>query len=490
MARLRGYTGRHYWTGKLERPGPLPRPLVSSIIGQITKTTDNSYHQYAHVSLNGRLASTALIDSGNSFSTCIDGRLLPELGIRRDELVPIPGVSTVATAKEGAALQVLGRTPRDVTIQFAGTDKFVQCRPAVIQNMAMPINISGPLLKSYNIDQLHSANALLFQQERIPLYARQNVNAKVSSVYTQEKVTVPPYSEMYISVLCPDRRGDTAVAGVIECSEAAVTDTHGLIGFLPTWVSCDNTGCMVAALLNPGEEEVHLPAGTLYGTFFVPPDDWMQVAGLSPPSTGSAEQPPQFCQGKTNAYNVKQRTELLIKQFKLKENPILQADPKLYKAVLTLMLTYFEVLGFDGRIGKAHLAEFNIKLSDPHAVPTRDKYRPVPPHLMSTFEEQMKKWKDQGLVEPINSPWSSNLVPVPKKSGGVRWCVDYRNINKITCVEAGPMPLVADNLAKWSGSRVYSTMDVRGAFSTVPVAEDTKPYLAFATPHGLQPSSV
>jgi hypothetical protein len=40
----------------------------------------------------------------------------------------------------------------------------------------------------------------------------------------------------------------------------------------------------------------------------------------------------------------------------------------------------------------------------------------------------------QGVIEPAQSPWTSNVVLVIKKDDTLRCCIDYRNLNAATCM--------------------------------------------------------
>lgn len=46
-------------------------------------------------------------------------------------------------------------------------------------------------------------------------------------------------------------------------------------------------------------------------------------------------------------------------------------------------------------------------------------------------KEKVAKQLDVGFLEVIDYPqWLANIVPVPKKDGKVRMCVDYRDLKR------------------------------------------------------------
>ena len=77
--------------------------------------------------------------------------------------------------------------------------------------------------------------------------------------------------------------------------------------------------------------------------------------------------------------------------------------------------------------------------------------------------------QQQGVIEPCNSEWASNVVLAKKKDGSVRFCVDYRKLNLLTKKDAYPLPRIDRCLDTLSGSVWYSTFDLRSGFHQVAV---------------------
>ena len=52
----------------------------------------------------------------------------------------------------------------------------------------------------------------------------------------------------------------------------------------------------------------------------------------------------------------------------------------------------------------------------------------------------------------------------PKKDGGIRICVDYRELNKRTVKDAYPLPLTDDIQSYLTGAQVFSTLDLHSGY--------------------------
>ena len=62
----------------------------------------------------------------------------------------------------------------------------------------------------------------------------------------------------------------------------------------------------------------------------------------------------------------------------------------------------------------------------PNVKPFRQKLRRINPTLFPIIEKEVKKLLDAKIIVPLKySSWVENLVPVRKKNGEKRLCVDF-----------------------------------------------------------------
>ena len=90
----------------------------------------------------------------------------------------------------------------------------------------------------------------------------------------------------------------------------------------------------------------------------------------------------------------------------------------------------------------------------------------------------------QGIIRESFSPWSSAPVLVRKKSGGLRFAVDYRGLNAKTVPDSYPLPVISDALDSLSGAKFFSTLDLTQGFWQIPLSQDSIPKTAFNVPQG------
>ena len=117
--------------------------------------------------------------------------------------------------------------------------------------------------------------------------------------------------------------------------------------------------------------------------------------------------------------------------------------------------------------------------------PVRVPPRRIPIHYREEVLKQLQSMLDQGIIKQSNSPWMAPTVFIPKKSGEIRLCVDYRALNKKTSRDAYSLPLpdaVQDRLA---GSTIFTTLDLRCGYWQVPVWPGDQEKTAFCPGPGM-----
>lgn len=83
-----------------------------------------------------------------------------------------------------------------------------------------------------------------------------------------------------------------------------------------------------------------------------------------------------------------------------------------------------------------------------HTIPIKEnekafkqKLRRINPLLMPLIEKEVNFFFYVKIIVPIRfTNWLANLVPIRKKSGEIRICIDFRNLNKASFKDNYPLP--------------------------------------------------
>ena len=101
--------------------------------------------------------------------------------------------------------------------------------------------------------------------------------------------------------------------------------------------------------------------------------------------------------------------------------------------------------------------------------PFKQPLRPQASARLPVIDNLLDEMQSQGVIEPCQSEWASNIVLVTKKDGSIRFCVDYRKLNALTQKDAYPLPRIETCLDTLSGAAWFSTFDLRSGFHQVKV---------------------
>ena len=113
-----------------------------------------------------------------------------------------------------------------------------------------------------------------------------------------------------------------------------------------------------------------------------------------------------------------------------------------------------------------------------HAIDLEEGTKPSfgPLYNLSAEElQELRKFIDEnltkGFIRKSDSSAGAPVLFVRKKSGELRLCVDYRSLNSITKKNRLALPLISDTLDRLKGAKVFTKLDLRGAYHLVRLRE-------------------
>ena len=130
-------------------------------------------------------------------------------------------------------------------------------------------------------------------------------------------------------------------------------------------------------------------------------------------------------------------------------------------------------------LGQAVVAPHRIELVDDS--PIWMKPRKFSEPVNQEIERQCQELLGARVIEHSDSPFSSAIVPVSKRDGGLRMCIDYRRLNDVTKTEQFPMPNLTELVYRAGGVRFFTKLDVTKGYYHVPLEESSRKYTAFST---------
>ena len=154
------------------------------------------------------------------------------------------------------------------------------------------------------------------------------------------------------------------------------------------------------------------------------------------------------------------------------------------KIVIDLLLEFQDVfVGPDGKVGRTTLLQHSIDTSD--AEPFKCHPRKKSPMEREHIAKEVQQLMEDGFIRPSMSPWGSPVVLARKKDGTLRFCIDYRALNKVTKKDAYPLPRIEECLDSLHGMMYYCTMDMAKGYWQVPMDPESIEKTAFSTHVGL-----
>ena len=96
------------------------------------------------------------------------------------------------------------------------------------------------------------------------------------------------------------------------------------------------------------------------------------------------------------------------------------------------------------------------------------------------LEEHLKK----GFIEASSTLCLSSIMLAAKPGRGIRFCINYQWLNKLTKKDTYPIPLIKETLAQLKNAKVFTKIDICQVFHKLRMAADSEDYMTFASQFG------
>ena len=117
--------------------------------------------------------------------------------------------------------------------------------------------------------------------------------------------------------------------------------------------------------------------------------------------------------------------------------------------------------------------------------PVKQKLRRMKPEWTLKIKEEVEKQYNAGFLKVVNYPkWLANVIPIPKKDGKVRMCVDFRDLNKASPKDDFPLPHIDVLVDNTAGLALLSFMDGFSRYNQIKMAPKDMEKTSFITSWG------
>ena len=138
--------------------------------------------------------------------------------------------------------------------------------------------------------------------------------------------------------------------------------------------------------------------------------------------------------------------------------------------------SYQDMLGLDSDI-----VQHRLPLK-PECPLIKQKLRRIKPEVSLKIKEEVEKQFNAGFLTVAKYPqWVANVVPVPKKDGKVRMCVDYRDLNRASPNDNFPLPHIDTLVDNTATSSLFSFMDGFSGYNQIKMAPEDIEKTTFIT---------
>ena len=139
---------------------------------------------------------------------------------------------------------------------------------------------------------------------------------------------------------------------------------------------------------------------------------------------------------------------------------------------------------FQGDLGNIPVV-YKIRL-DANVTPVVRPSRKIPLAMEESVKAELDRMVKIGAITPVSEPTEcvSQMVAARKKDGGIRICIDPRDLNKALKRPHHPIRTVEDVASRMPNATAFSTLDVRSGFWQIKLNHESSLLTTFSTPFG------
>jgi hypothetical protein len=103
--------------------------------------------------------------------------------------------------------------------------------------------------------------------------------------------------------------------------------------------------------------------------------------------------------------------------------------------------------------------------------------------VLEEVKKEIEKMLEAGFIRPCRyAEWISSIIPVQKKNGRWRVCVDFRDLNIATQKDEYTMPVAETLINAAAGNKILSFMDGNAGYNQIFMAPEDIHKTAFRVP--------
>ncbi|XP_072148512.1 uncharacterized protein [Setaria viridis] len=119
------------------------------------------------------------------------------------------------------------------------------------------------------------------------------------------------------------------------------------------------------------------------------------------------------------------------------------------------------------------------------ARPKKQKLRKMSDEKVQAVKAEVDRLLEANIIKPIQYPdWLANTVPVKKKNGKWRMCIDFTDLNKACPKDDYPLERIDKVVDDATNSEMLSLLDLFSGYHQIKIKKEDEGKTSFVTPFG------